>query len=103
MPISVRARANEIADIDAAIAELDEEITTTGLRGRAAPGHDAEERAGSRRVRSTRRRQDAPDLPRRPVEPRTVGRQYRAPGGKSYRPSLFLTLTLLALLRPGPR
>lgn len=40
--------------------------------------------------RSTRRRQDAPNLPRRPVEKRTLGQVY----GDKYRPSTFLTLTL---------
>jgi hypothetical protein len=49
---------------------------------------------GSRRVRSTRRRQDVPDLPRMPVEDRTVGRVFTAPDGKTYRPSMFVTLTL---------
>src|SRR5512132_183197 len=53
------------------------------------PGEDSD-----RRVRSTRRRQDAPDLPRMPMEDRTIGRIFTAPGGKTYRPSLFLTLTL---------
>jgi hypothetical protein len=47
-----------------------------------------------RRVRSTRRRQDVPDLPRVPIEDRTVGRVFHAPDGKTYRPSMFLTLTL---------
>jgi Replication initiator protein, pSAM2 len=49
---------------------------------------------GPRRVRSTRRRQDVPDLPRVPVEDRTVGRVFTAPDGKTYRPSMFVTLTL---------
>jgi hypothetical protein len=49
---------------------------------------------GSRRVRSTRRRQDAPDLPRVPAEDRTIGRVFAAPDGKTYRPSMFVTLTL---------
>jgi hypothetical protein len=40
--------------------------------------------------RSTRRRQDAPDLPRRPIEHRTVGQVFAG----RYRPSTFLTLTL---------
>jgi hypothetical protein len=40
--------------------------------------------------RSTRRRQDAPGLPRRPVEKWTVGRVFAG----RYRPSIFLTLTL---------
>jgi hypothetical protein len=47
-----------------------------------------------RRVRSTRRREDASDLPRMPMEDRTIGRVFTAPDGKTYRPSIFLTLTL---------
>jgi hypothetical protein len=47
-----------------------------------------------RRVRSTRRRQDVSDLPRVPVENRTVGRTFTAPSGVTYRPSMFVTLTL---------
>ena len=46
-----------------------------------------------RRHRSTRRRQDAAPLPRRPVSNRTVGKTYTAPDGKTFRPSLFVTLT----------
>jgi hypothetical protein len=49
---------------------------------------------GARRVRSTRRRQDVPDLPRVPMDDRTVGRVFEAPDGKTYRPSMFVTLTL---------
>jgi hypothetical protein len=49
---------------------------------------------GSRRVRSTRRRQDVPDLPRLPVQDRTIGRVFTAPDGRQYRPSMFLTVTL---------
>ena len=45
-------------------------------------------------MRSTRRRQDVPDLPRVPMEDRTIGRVFIAPDGKTYRPSMFLTLTL---------
>lgn len=52
-----------------------------------------EEETG-RRVRSTRRRDDAVDLPRVPVEDRTIGRTFTAPDGRQYRPSMFLTLTL---------
>jgi hypothetical protein len=54
----------------------------------------AEDEDPSRRVRSTRRRQDAPDLPRVPAEDRTIGRVFTAPDGKTYRPSMFVTLTL---------
>ena len=45
-------------------------------------------------MRSTRRRQDAPDLPRCRLEDRTIGRVFTAPDGKTYRPSMFVTLTL---------
>jgi Replication initiator protein, pSAM2 len=75
------------ADFDALIAELDEEITRAGVRGKALPDRPA------RRHRSTRRRQDAPDLPRRKVAPRTLGKSYTAADGKTFRPSMFITLT----------
>ena len=48
----------------------------------------------SRRMRSTRRRQDVPDLPRLPVQDRTVGQVFITPDGREYRPSMFLTVTL---------
>lgn len=51
------------------------------------------EPAPARRTRSTRRR-DVVDLPRVPVEDRTIGRTFTAPDGTTYRPSMFLTLTL---------
>jgi hypothetical protein len=65
----------------------------------AMPDDDGEDQAdedatNDRRVRSTRRRQDAPNLPRLPMEDRTIGRVFTAPDGKTYRPSMFLTLTL---------
>ena len=55
---------------------------------------EPEEESPSRRVRSTRRRQDVPDLPRVPMSSRTVGTTFTAPDGKTYQPSMFLTLTL---------
>jgi hypothetical protein len=57
-------------------------------------GEDDGDETGDRRVRSTRRRQDAPELPRVPMEDRTIGRVFTAPDGRTYRPSMFLTLTL---------
>jgi hypothetical protein len=75
------------ADFDELIRELDEEITKSGVRGNVTPDKPA------RRHRSTRRRQDAPDLPKRKVNPRTLGKTYTAPDGKTFRPSLFVTLT----------
>lgn len=43
-----------------------------------------------RRVRSTRRRQDAPDLPSLPVQARSIGREFTGRDGKTYRPSMFV-------------
>ncbi|GIF75310.1 replication initiator [Asanoa siamensis] len=90
---------DQVADLDDAIAEVEEVISAEGLRGRIAPPHtnhdQGDELEGrARRIRSTRRRQDVPDLPRRRVEPRTVGRVYTAPDGATYQPSMWLTLTL---------
>ena len=104
--ITLRAEAQQHGDhaeqaghdttgFDELITELDAEITTAGLRGKAAPATPA------RRHRSTRRRQDTPDLPRRKVSPRTVGKTYTAPDGKTFRPSLFVTLTCPSYGRVG--
>jgi hypothetical protein len=57
-------------------------------------GDQGDDDEPSRRVRSTRRRQDAPDLPRLPVEHRSVGRTFVGNNGQVYRPSMFLTCTL---------
>jgi len=60
-------------------------------------GHDEDQDEGeqpNRRTRSTRRRSEMADLPKVPVEHRTVGRTFTAPDGKTYRPSMFVTLTL---------
>jgi replication initiator protein RepSA len=73
----------QIAD---SVGELDTELRALGVRGRFTP-LDSPPKAVKR---STRRRQDAPDLPRRPIDKRTVGRVFAG----RYRPSTFLTLTL---------
>ncbi|MES0832523.1 replication initiator [Nocardiopsis tropica] len=89
------ASAEDLAALDAAIAGLDEDITASGLRGSVTRSADSPTSSGTRRVRSTKRRQDAPDLPKRPMTRRTVGRAFTDPdSGKVFRPSLFLTLTL---------
>ncbi|MBO3738334.1 replication initiation protein [Actinoplanes sp. NEAU-H7] len=90
-------RATELDRIDTAIGAVEQEIAAEGLRGSIAPGHgrnDADDEGGPQRVRSTKRRQDVPDLPRQKVEARTVGRTYVGPDGKEHRPSMWLTLTL---------
>jgi hypothetical protein len=89
------AAGNDTTDFDELITELDDQITSAGVRGKAAPAKPA------RRHRSTRRRQDAPDLPKRKISPRTVGKTYTAPDGKTFRPSLFVTLTCPSYGRVG--
>jgi len=91
----IAAAANDTTDLDQLITALDDRITNSGVRGKAAPAKPA------RRHRSTRRRQDAPDLPRSKVSPRTVGKTYAAPDGKTFRPSLFVTLTCPSYGRVG--
>jgi hypothetical protein len=94
------AQWGQVGDLEQAIAEVEEAIAAEGMRGRIAPAHtpaegeDQDHAEGKRRVRSTRRRQDAPDLPRQKVEPRTVGRVYTAPDGTRHQPSMWLSLTL---------
>ncbi|MFE9582804.1 replication initiator [Nocardia sp. NPDC006044] len=75
------------AGITDVIRDLDAELRETGLRGRL-PALDATSK--DRRRRSTRRRQDVPDLPRLKVAKTTVGKVY---DGK-HRPSMFVTLTM---------
>src|SRR5271166_3752620 len=80
------AEGLDAAQMGELIGELDEEVANAGVRGRVLT-------EGSRRHRSTRRRRDAAQLPRRKVSNQTVGKVYTAPDGKSFRPSLFITLT----------
>jgi hypothetical protein len=142
-----RADWEQVADLDAAITDVDRLLTSSGLRGHLPPeptpvppwagtddpstaaassgdpdtvsqtidntatddgdgqAHTGQSGGGgsrSRRVRSTRRRQDAPDLPRHEVTARTIGRTYQAPNGKVFRPSTFITVTLPSYGRVGP-
>ncbi|MFF0608414.1 replication initiator [Nocardia tengchongensis] len=69
------------------IADLDRELKASGLSGRIK-GIDALPKP--RRTRSTRRRQDIPNLPRKKIEKTTLGREF---AGK-HRPSMFLTVTM---------
>ncbi|GLZ38358.1 replication initiator [Actinokineospora sp. NBRC 105648] len=79
-------QAGEADDLREEIRTVDDELRELGVRGRL-PSPDAPGKRAPKR--STRRRQDAPNLPRRRVERRTVGREYA--GG--FRPSMFVTLT----------
>ncbi|OJY49542.1 MAG: replication initiator protein [Pseudonocardia sp. 73-21] len=78
---------DECDQIRDAVEVVDGQLRGLGVRGRLEPLDPPDRPA---RKRSTRRRQDAPNLPRRPVEKRTLGRVF----GEKYRPSTFLTLTL---------
>ncbi len=80
-----------VLEIEAAIDETDALLRAEGVRGSTAKRGESPPK---RRTRSTRRRQDVPDLPRLPVRATTTGRVFEAPDGKTYRPSTFVTLTL---------
>jgi hypothetical protein len=82
------ADGEDTGELDALISELNGELRRAGARGNPAP-----DGGRPRRHRSTRRRQDTPDLPKRTVSPHTVGKTYTAPDGKEFRPSMFITLT----------
>ncbi|MBE5458385.1 replication initiator [Mycobacteroides abscessus] len=75
-----------VAELRLAVGDIDNQLRESGMRGTLPSLHVPDKPA---RTRSTRRRQDAIDLPTRQVRHTTVGQQY---AGK-YRPSMFLTLT----------
>src|SRR6266567_8492557 len=56
-------RGDNTEDLDELLAELDGEISEAGMRGNVLPNRP------ERRRRSTRRRQDAPPLPKRNPDP----------------------------------
>ncbi|GAA1015531.1 hypothetical protein Aple_050530 [Acrocarpospora pleiomorpha] len=81
-----------LVELREVLADLDAEITSAQEAARDAVRGEEEGRV--RRVRSTRRRQDAPDLPSRPMADTTVGPSFTARDGRVHRPSMFVTLTL---------
>jgi hypothetical protein len=89
------ATGQDVAELDALIAELDDELARVGIRGSLSRtcGGDDDAKPKGRRTRSTRRRQDTPDLPKRSVTDGTTGKVFTAPDGTRYRPSMFVTLT----------
>jgi hypothetical protein len=86
----------DTGDFDQVLDDIDEQLRALGVRG------NPKSRKKARRRRSTKRRQDAPGLPRRKVEPHTVGRAFTSPEGKVFRPSMGLTLTLGSYGRVHP-
>lgn len=71
------------------LSALDVDLARAGVRGDIDP--PAPER---RRTRSTKRRQDAPDLPKKHRADTTIGRAFTGRDGQIFRPSMFLTVTL---------
>jgi hypothetical protein len=93
---TAESAGNNTAELDDLITEIDDELARTGIRGNLTRTTGADSTGSpspARRSRSTRRRQDAPDLPKRPVTARTTGKVFTAPDGTKYRPSMFLTVT----------
>ncbi|KAA2266175.1 replication initiator protein [Solihabitans fulvus] len=80
-------QAGDADELREEIHSVDAELRQLGMRGRLPSPDESGKRTPNR---STRRRQDAPNLPRRRVEKRTVGREFAG----AYRPSMFVTLTL---------
>lgn len=81
-----QSHEGEADELREEIRSVDEELRQLGMRGRL-PSPDGPGKQSANR--STRRRQDAPELPRRKVDNRTLGREYAG----RYRPSMFVTLT----------
>ncbi|MCU1641206.1 MAG: Uncharacterized protein JWN03_1481 [Nocardia sp.] len=69
------------------VHELDAALRESGMRGRM-PGLDAV--AKPKRSRSTKRRQDVPDLPRKKIDKATLGRKF----ADKHQPSMFVTFTM---------
>jgi len=92
---AVRDEFLDLGDVDSAEAAaetldaLDAELVDLGVRGRLEP-----DRTGERRTRSTKRRQDAPNLPKKTMAKTTLGQTFTGNGGTVYRPSMFVTVTL---------
>ncbi|RSN12280.1 replication initiator protein [Streptomyces sp. WAC 05977] len=76
----------EAEELRQEIQSVDDELRQLGMRGRL-PSIDLPTKKAVKR--STKRRQDAPNLPRRKVAKTTVGREYAG----RFRPSMFVTLT----------
>jgi hypothetical protein len=81
-----QGREEDAEELREHIRKADDTLRQLGVRGRLpAPDPPAKRPA----KRSTRRRQDAPDLPTRTISKTTLGREYAG----RFRPSMFVTLT----------
>jgi hypothetical protein len=84
---------HQVTELDRAIDDCETLLRGEGIRGNLPRRHPDDDKP-RRRVRSTRRRQDVPDLPRRRVSARTTGRTFEGRDGRTFQPSTFLTLTM---------
>ena len=81
------AAGQDTGELDELTAELDEEITRSGVRGNVLP---ADQPGGTGPPGAAR---TPPTCPGGRSTPRTIGKTYTAPDGKTFRPSMFITLT----------
>ncbi|WP_334026301.1 replication initiator [Nocardia terpenica] len=99
LALLAEGHAHERAELEAEIRWVDAELQVLGMRGKppaesapdnsGAEGEDCSATQTPTRRRSTRRRQDAANLPRNTVSDRTVGREF---GG--HYSSMFVTVTM---------
>ena len=75
--VAAEQAGHDTTGIDASIEQVESDMAASGCAGRCSRSDRP------RRARSTKRRQDAPDLPRRKVEARTIGRTFTAPTARS--------------------
>jgi hypothetical protein len=79
-------QADDAEELREAIRDADEKLRQLGVRGRL-PSPDLPAKRPLKRT--TKRRQDAPNLPTRKVSKTTLGREFAG----RFRPSMFVTLT----------
>jgi hypothetical protein len=84
----------QVAEVDEAIVQVDEALSREHVRGTLSKAGSKGGQRSERRTRSTKRRQDVPNLPRLRVEKRTLGKVYKARDGHAHRPSMLVSLTL---------
>ena len=89
------AAGQDTTDLDELLTELDEEITKAGHAWQGCP------RPPGAAAPLDPAPPGRPGPARRKVSPRTVGKTYTAPDGKTFRPSLFVTLTCPSYGRVG--
>jgi replication initiator protein RepSA len=83
--------ATAVAELDEAIEVVEEDLSGRRIRGSLTP---KQKTTTPRRKRSTRRRADVVELPRLPIDAKTIGRVYVDRTGRPHVQSTLLTTTL---------